>query len=127
MSRALVADAAAHLHAPAGPPSEAPGTLVTYEQLAFSFLLDQSGLFLQGACLAAPTGTMLLGRSGRPLLMEPPAGPQSPLNLVRVLAGAGEDRLPVSTAAQELIRLLPASQPTAGSPQLGTRTPQSRK
>jgi hypothetical protein len=109
MSRALLADAAIHLHAPAGALSESPGALVTYDQLRFLFTLDEAGLALQGACLTDQPGTLVLGRAGRPLLMEPPAEPQSVLNLVRALAGAPEERLPVSSAAQDLIRLLPAS------------------
>jgi hypothetical protein len=63
-----------------------------------------------------------LGRSGRPLLMEPSPEPQSVLNLVRALAGGAVERVPVSTAAQELIRLLPAGSLTSEKPALEART-----
>ncbi len=126
VSRKLLADAASWLHAPAGALSDSPGTLVTYEQLGFAFAVDERGLTLQGACLSAPTGTLLLGRSGRPLLNEPPPAPQSPLNLVRALAGPGEERLPTTTAAQTLMRLLPQAARQGESGQLGARPTRSR-
>ncbi len=111
MSRALVADATAYLHMPVGPLSEAPGALVAYEQLGFLFTLDDHGLSILGNCPAAAAGTLVLGRAGRPILNEPPAESQSPLNLVRALAAGGEPSVPVSSALQDLIRLLPADAP----------------
>jgi hypothetical protein len=123
MSRALLADAAQHLHAPLGATSDAPGTLLTYEQLACAFVLDQHGLQLQGACQPAPPGTLVLGRSGRPLLAEPPPESQNVLNLVRALAGTAQERVPVSSAAQDLMRVLPQIAPPESAPQTSERNP----
>jgi hypothetical protein len=106
ISRNLLAAASLHTHAPLSMPPAAQGQLVAYEQLGWTFTLDGEGLTIEGSCTRAEAGTLLLGPSG-PILKQPPLGPQSPLNLVRALAAAGDELVPASAAAQALVRLLP--------------------
>jgi hypothetical protein len=127
VSRALVIAAATHLNAPAASMSDAPGSLVSYEQLGLRFTLDEHGLSLSGNCPTAPSGTVLLGRSGRPILSQPAAEPQSPLNLVRALAAGTQQPLPVSVAAQDLIRLLPAADADARTARGEPASPTSQR
>lgn len=127
ISRALVSAAIAHLHTPAVALSDAPGSLLAYEQLGFRFALGERGLSIAGQCPGAAAGTLLLGRTGRPILLEPADELQSPLNLARALAPGDEQPLPVSVAAQELIRRLPVAADQDRTAEIAPAEPPTRR
>jgi hypothetical protein len=76
-----------------------------YEELAFSFHLDDSGLTLTGEC-QSERGVMLV-RNGQPLWWQPVEQPQPMVNLLRALAPASQFQVPATAEAVWLMQGLP--------------------
>ena len=105
VGRSLLAAAASQLHATGNNPAAARGDLAAYDEMAFSFAIDEHGLAIQGLCSQAP-GAVFMERVHGRLLGEPPPGLQPLLGVVRMLAPLGE-AVSADPAAQSLLSILP--------------------
>jgi hypothetical protein len=101
--RSLLAEAAQDLNAMGNNSVAARDDLAAYDELAFSFAIDEHGLAIKGICSQSP-GALFVGPLG-PLLREP-SRRQSLLGVVRLLATSGQ-AVPADPAAQALLRVLP--------------------
>src|SRR5690606_25980054 len=83
-----------------------------YDQLAFAFRLDASGLHIKGLCETASPGAVLVSRWGT-VLSESQFGPITVADLVRRLAGMFVQArdpfsIPLTAETMRLARRLPA-------------------
>jgi hypothetical protein len=112
ISRSLLDAAVEQLGLDAGAEPKASGDLVPYEQLALAFLINSSGLELQGRCSAAGFGAILVDRYRR-LLSEPAVQLQPVVALLRTLVPASEVQVPATRQTDWLMRRLPVPQVVA--------------
>ena len=104
ISRSLVRAAAENLHLAATAP-EPSRTLIRYDRLAFSFVIDASGLTLGGQCRNAPGA--ILRRGQRTLLAESGGSAAPVVALLRTLAPRSDVQVPATRETDWLMRRLP--------------------
>lgn len=108
VSRSLLDVAVDRLGMTRGPEAGAPGDLISYEQLAFSFLIDSRGLQVRGACRPTGSAAILAGRYG--ILLREPEPARQPIPIaawMQALAPAAEAHVPATREIHWLLSRLP--------------------
>jgi hypothetical protein len=101
-----------------------PDALIPFEQLAFSFRVDDNGLSILGACDDDTPGT-LLAAHGSALLVQPRQQPVPTVSLVRALVPQSSVQVPATRETDLLLRVLPI--PSIHAPEdIRTATPHIR-
>ena len=118
ISRSLLTAALENLHCTAGDAAAKVAALEQYEQLAFAFTIDASGLTLRGQC-PAKRGAILTSRDGA--LLSESAAAVPVVSLLRTLVPQSEVQAPATRESAWLISRLPVPEivpPTEKPPEL---------
>jgi len=108
VGRSLVQAASEHLHCEIGKAADKMPDLTRYDQLAFAFTLDQTGLVIGGECRDGRAGELLNSTNGA--LLVAPTEPQPVVNFIRMLSPANNVQVPATRQSDWLSQRLPVPQ-----------------
>jgi hypothetical protein len=119
VGQSLLSSAARHLQLAGTAGGDSNDALVPYDQLAFSFEIDSTGLTIHGQC-DRPPGAIFRG-GGTALLAESSGSSGPVVALLRTLVPQSEVQVPATRESEWLMRRLPVPQimPPAGEPPKG--------
>jgi hypothetical protein len=119
VGQSLLSSAARHLQLSGTAGGDSNSALVPYDQLAFLFEIDSTGLTIRGQC-DRPPGAIFSG-GGKALLAESSGSSGYVVALLRTLVPQSEVQVPATRESDWLMRRLPVPQvvPPAGEPPQG--------